>query len=113
MVDIDEGDHFGFLWRIVPDISFNGSTANNPSATISVVPRRNPGVGYDLTQGQLVTSAQDFSGTRNYTVELFTEYVYARARGRSMALRVESNTLGTQWQLGTPRLDFRLDGRKS
>jgi hypothetical protein len=28
-----------------------------------------------------------------------------------MAFKIESDTLGTQWQLGVPRIDVRPDGR--
>ena len=48
----------------------------------------------------------------NYTVQEFTEIVYTRVRGRQMAFKVSSDTLGTQWQLGVPRLDVRPDGRR-
>ena len=29
-----------------------------------------------------------------------------------MALKVSSDTVGTQWQLGVPRIDIRPDGRR-
>jgi hypothetical protein len=38
--------------------------------------------------------------------------VYTRLRGRQMAFRIESNTLGVTWQLGSPRMDIRPDGRR-
>jgi hypothetical protein len=45
-------------------------------------------------------------------VQQFTEIIYTRIRGRQIAFKVESNTIGTQWQLGTPRMDVRPDGRR-
>jgi hypothetical protein len=80
---------------------------------MGIRPRINPGSSYGFEEGSGVMSAQDFSNTRVYTVERFTQYVYARARGRQVAFRVGSTSLGTQWQLGVPRVDLRTDGRKA
>ena len=41
---------------------------------------------------------------------LYTNQVFIRARGRQMNFKIESNTVGTQWQLGMPRVDARPDG---
>lgn len=111
-VDIADGDQFGIMWRIVPDITFNGSNTNLPSAFMGVRPRVSPGSEYGFQAGSNVMSDDNFSSIRIYAVERFTQYVYARARGRQMAFRVGSTTLGTQWQLGVPRIDVRTDGRR-
>lgn len=113
--DIGDGHNYGFVWQIVPDITFDGSTTpapNYPTVTFTVRPRRNPGSNYGTSDEPSVTSTQSYAGQTTYNVQQFTQVVNARLRGRQMAFRVSSDTLGTQWQLGTPRLNVRPDGRK-
>jgi hypothetical protein len=105
-VDIGDGHNFGFVWRILPDVTFAGSTAQNPSCTMVVQPRINSGSAYGAPNAPTVTRTQSFP------VELYTGQVYTRIRGRQMAFRIESATLGTTWQLGAPRIDIRPDGRR-
>lgn len=113
--DIGEGNNYGFVWRMVPDISFNGSTTANPSfpeVKFTMRPRKNPGSAYTVASSPDVTSAQSYNTQHLYTVQEFTQLIYTRVRGRQMALRVESDSLGTQWQLGAPSMDIRADGRR-
>jgi len=117
--DIGDGHNYGFVWRMIPDITFNGSntsgtTTVNPEVNFTVRPRQNPGSAYSASNNPTVQSAaaQTYRTTTTYNVQEFTEIVYTRIRGRQMAFRVESNTRGTQWQLGTPRIDVRQDGRR-
>jgi len=117
--DIGDGHNYGFVWRLIPDITFNGSntsgtTTVNPAVNFTVRPRQNPGSAYSASNNPTVQSAaaQTYRTTTTYNVQEFTQIVYTRIRGRQMAFRVESNTRGTQWQLGTPRLDVREDGRR-
>lgn len=110
--DIGDGHNYGFVWRLIPDISFDGSTVNEPYATFTARPRYNPGAPYGTSGTPTVTSVQNYTNQRNYTVQEYTEIVYVRIRGRQMAFKVSSNSLGVQWQLGTPRIDVRPDGRK-
>ena len=110
--DIGDGHNFGFVWRILPDINFNGSSADNPSVTMTVRPRRNSGAPYGVADNPRVTSSDNFSTSNVYNIQEFTGQVYTRLRGRQLAFRIESNTLGTQWQLGSPRIDIRNDGRR-
>lgn len=110
--DIGDGHNFGFAWRLIPDISFNGSTSSSPSVTFTVLPRQNPGTSYGSSDLPLVTSAQSYVGQSTYDIQKFTEYAFCRLRGRQMSLVVSSNTTGVQWQLGVPRLDVRPDGRR-
>jgi hypothetical protein len=113
--DIGDGHNYGFVWRMIPDITFDGSstaTPNKPQVTFTVRPRYNPGAPYGTADTPLVTSAQSYNSQRNYTVQEFTQIVYTRLRGRQMAFKVSSNQLGCQWQLGTPRIDVRPDGRR-
>jgi hypothetical protein len=111
-VNIGDGHNYGFAWRMIPDITFDGSTVNNPSVTMTLRPRQNPGSDYSPAASPTVTSAQNYQGQRNYVVQQFTEIVYVRVRGRQMAFRISSNGLGVQWQLGVPSLDVRPDGRR-
>ena len=104
--DIGDGHNFGFVWRILPDVSFAGSTVQNPQVTMVVKPRTNSGTSYGAPNAPEVTN------TQRYPIELFTGQVYTRIRGRQMAFRIESAGLGAQWQLGAPRIDIRPDGRR-
>ena len=110
--DIGDGHNYGFVWRLIPDVSFSGSTAAAPSVDFTVRPRQNPGAAYGAADNPRVTGAQSYVTTVTYNVQQFTEQVYVRIRGRQMAFKVSNSTLGTQWGLGTPRIDIRPDGRK-
>ena len=119
--DIDDGQNFGFIWRLVPDITFRGSTATSPSVTMTILPSKNSGSGYydPMSVGGLnyesITNSGNQTitdGGRAYVIEQFTGQVYTRARGRQMSFSVYSNQLDTTWQLGAPRIDIRPDGRR-
>ena len=110
--DIGDGHNFGFVWRILPDITFNGSNVNEPKVVMTVRPRRNSGTQYGISDSPDVQSDQNYTGQRNYDVQLFDGQVYTRLRGRQMAFRITSTDLGVAWQLGTPRIDIRNDGRR-
>jgi len=110
--DIGDGHNFGFVWRILPDVNFNGSNVNAPSVTMTVKPRQNSGTAYGAADTPQVPSYNDYTMRGEYTVQQFDGQVYTRLRGRQLAFRIESNTLGTAWQLGTPRIDIRNDGRR-
>jgi len=104
--DIETGDRFAFVTRILPDITFEGSETTNPSAMLELLPRRFSGSAYtDKTVPAVIRSAAT-------PVEQYTEQVFVRYRGRQMAFRVSSHGRGVMWQLGTPRIDVRLDGKK-
>lgn len=113
--DIDDGHNYGFVWRMIPDITFDGSNTappENPRVNFTMRPKQNPGAPYNVAPSPLVRSAQNYGTVHTYNVQEFTQIVYTRVRGRQLAFRIESDTLGTQWQLGTPRLDVRKDGRR-
>jgi hypothetical protein len=110
--DIGDGHNFGFIWRLIPDITFDGSTSAAPSTNFTVRPRQNPGANYGSSDNPFVNSAQSYASTTTYNVQQFTQQVYVRIRGRQMAFRISSTDLGTQWQLGAPRIDVRPDGRR-
>jgi hypothetical protein len=110
--DIGDGHNFGFVWRLIPDITFDGSTSAAPSTNFTVRPRTFPGANYGSADDRAVTSAQSYASTTTYNVQQFTQQIYVRIRGRQMAFRISSTDLGTQWQLGAPRIDVRPDGRR-
>ncbi len=101
--DLVDGDQLILTKRIIPDVSFTGSTANNPAVTMYIKPRNFPGSAYTNTESQQVIET---------SVDIYTEQIFMRARARQMAIEIESTDLNVQWQLGSPRLDGRPDGRR-
>lgn len=110
--DIGDGHNFGYVWRILPDINFNGSNVNQPSVVMTLKPRVNSGSAYQTADTPVTTSSNNFTNVPQYTVQEFTGQVYTRLRGRQMAFRISSDGLGVAWQLGTPRIDIKNDGRR-
>ena len=110
--DIGDGHNFGFVWRILPDVNFNGSSTNQPSVTMTVKPRQNSGTPYGQADNPQVQSAQNYTTIPEYTIQQFDGQVYTRLRGRQMSFRIESTGVGVAWQLGSPRIDIRPDGRR-
>ena len=110
--DIGDGHNFGFVWRILPDVNFNGSNVNAPSVTMTIKPRVNSGTPYSAANSPRVTSADNYGTSQVYNIQEFTGQVYTRLRGRQLAFRIESDGLGVSWQLGVPRIDIRPDGRR-
>ena len=110
--DIGDGHNFGFVWRILPDVNFNGSTTNQPAVTMTVKPRENSGTPYGAADNPQVQSAQNYTTVPEYTIQQFDGQVYTRLRGRQMSFRIESTGVGVAWQLGSPRIDIRPDGRR-
>jgi hypothetical protein len=45
--DLEDGHQFAFIWRILPDITFDGSEIGNPSAVMTLLPMQNSGSGYN------------------------------------------------------------------
>jgi hypothetical protein len=106
-IDIGDGDQFSYIRRVIPDLTFNGSTnLSSPQATFTVKARNFPGATFDNT------ASGDAIRTASSPVETYTNQLHLRARGRSFALRVESEALGAKWKLGSPRIDIRPDGRR-
>jgi hypothetical protein len=105
--DIGDGDSVGFVWRMLPDISFIGSDSGGPTPQVEMTlfPMQNSGSGTQNSSTQPV-----LSGSTYVVPETFTGQIYTRVRGRQLIFKVRSNTLGTAWQLGAPRLDIRPDG---
>ena len=105
-MDIGDGDHFVFLKRLIPDITFSDSTATAPSANFTLEARNFPGENYTNSDTNPVIRSS------TVPVEQFTNVVNLRLRGRSFALKVESVDTGVGWRLGSPRVDMQQDGRR-
>lgn len=103
--DIQDGDQFMLTRRIIPDVNFEGSTANTPALDFMVKPRNFPGSTY-------AADSFDTQAVVQSSVNVYTDQIWVRARARQMALKVISSDLGVNWQLGSPRLDARTDGRR-
>jgi hypothetical protein len=104
--DLDDGDNFMLTRRILPDIGFDGSTqGTTPEVTLAVRPRNFPGSTFSA-------DAADTQRVIETSIGVYTDQVFVRARARQMALKIRSENLGVQWQLGAPRLDARPDGRR-
>jgi hypothetical protein len=111
-VDLDAGQHFQFIRRLQPDISFTGSQVDQPSVMLSLRVRDAPGARYRGLQEARAVSAQNFSGGQRHLVEEFTEEIYPRLRGQQVQFKIESDDIGVAWQGGVIRWDGRPDGRK-
>jgi hypothetical protein len=105
-IDIGDGEQLMFVRRMIPDVTFEGSTENAPVVSFSLLTRNFPGATFNETSSNTVTR------TSTTPVEQFTNQIFVRMRGRSIALKVENATTGVQWRLGTPRIDLRPDGRR-
>jgi hypothetical protein len=110
--DIDDGDHFGFVYRMLPDITFRGSDAASPQVTMTLIPMQNSGSGYNNPISAGGNSTATVTRTSTSVIEQFTGQVFVRVRGRQMIIQIESNQLGCAWQLGSPRIDIKQDGRR-
>lgn len=100
------GDNFVFLSKLIPDVTFDGSTSPSPNVDFTLETRRFPGTDYNQTVSSNVIRSS------TVPVEQFTDQVRLRMRGRSFALKIESDTTGVEWRLGTPRVELRPDGRR-
>jgi len=105
-MDIGEGDRFMLVSRLIPDMTFRDSTNIAPTATMTVKVRNYPGGNYTSSTGSSIEK------TASVPVEQYTDDVFLRLRGRSMAFKIESDDTGVAWRLGSPRVDIRPDGRR-
>ena len=106
--DIGDGLDFAYVWRILPDMTFDGSTSSSPKCQLTVKVRQNSGSAYTVGS----TDSQTVTRTATYPVEQYTGQVYTRVRGRQMAFRMASTDLGVFWQMGMMRIDVRPDGKR-
>jgi hypothetical protein len=109
--DIGDGHNFGFVWRVLPDLTFedstNSPTAVAPQVTMTLYGLTNSGSGSTSTANGTVVK-----GSTYVITEEFTGQIYTRLRGRQMIFKIGSNQINTRWQLGAPRIDIRPDGRR-
>ena len=116
--DIGDGHNFAFVWRMLPDLTFNGSTdGTTPSLTMQLLPLQNSGSGFNNPKsigGDSSSAEGTVTATQTYPIDLdtYNGQLNIRIRARQMAMKISSNTLGTQWQMGAPRIDIRPDGRR-
>ena len=110
--DLDDGHQFNFIWRVLPDITFDGSTATSPSATMTLLPMQNSGSGYNSPASEGGSNTGAITRSAVLPIEEFTGQINTRVRGRQMVMKIESTAAGVAWQLGAPRLDMRPDGRR-
>lgn len=105
-IEIESGDRFAFIKRIIPDIGFYDSTSATPSVTMTLKTQNFPGANYQNTTNSAI------SQTATIPIEQFTDQAFVRLRGRQMSFKVSSNTAGTFWTLGTPRVELQPDGKR-
>ena len=109
--DIGDGHNFGFVWRVLPDLTFENATSTPagalPSVAMTLQGLANSGSGVTSTASQPVSKSSTYVIT-----EQFTGQIYTRMRGRQMIFKISSNQINTTWQLGAPRIDIRADGRR-
>ena len=111
--DIDDGHNFGFIWRVLPDITFRNSTGElTPQCNMTLIPMKNSGSGFTTPASTNGTSSAQIQRIATAPIEEFTGQVYIRVRGRQLIFKVDSDRLGTTWQLGVPRLDIKKDGHR-
>jgi hypothetical protein len=111
--DIDDGHNFSFIWRVLPDVTFRGSSAASPSATMTLLPLQNSGSGYNNPASLGGSDNGVVTRIATVPIEEFTGQVNIRVRGRQLSIKMASDAVGVQWQLGSPRIEIRPDGRKS
>ncbi len=110
--DLDDGHSFVLINRMLPDVTFDGSSAANPAAIMTISPMSNSGSGYNNPLSEGGNSSATVTRSATVPIEQFTGQVYLRVRGRQIAFTMESTAEGVAWQLGSPRLDMRPDGRR-
>ena len=110
--DLDDGHKFALVNRVVPDITFDGSTADSPVVTMTLNPLASSGSGYNSPRSAGGVNNATVTRSATSPVEAYTDRIDIRVRGRQMSMRIESDALGVTWQLGAPRIDMRPDGRR-
>jgi hypothetical protein len=119
-VDIDDGDKYMLVRRVIPDVNFTGSETTNPVTGATIIPQATIIVGVRNFPGAAVSTVNEEGQptqanvvTATATIDQYTNQVFIRARGRQMNFKIGSDTVGTQWQLGLPRVDARPDGMRN
>jgi hypothetical protein len=110
--DLEDGHNFAFIHRVLPDVSFEGSTATAPSVDMTLLPLKNSGSGYQNPASEGGTNTATVTRSATVPIQEYTGQVFVRVRGRQLAIKVESSGEGVKWQLGSTRVDMRPDGRR-
>ena len=110
--DLDDGHQFMLMSRVLPDVSFEGSTADSPVINMTFFPLNASGSGYNSPTSESGVNTGAVTRSATSPVEAYTSQIHTRVRGRQMSMKIESSTTGVQWQLGSPRVDLRTDGRR-
>jgi len=110
--DLEDGDRFMLMSRVLPDVSFEGSTATNPAITMSFFPLASSGSGYNSPTSESGVSTGVATRSATSPVEVYTSQIHTRVRGRQLSMKIESSAAGVQWQSGATRIDIRPDGRR-
>ena len=110
--DLDDGDRFMLVNKMLPDMTFEGSTTGAPAATMTLNPLKDSGSGRYNPASVGGNSNATVTRTATVPVEEFTGQVFTRVRGRQMSIKIESTAAGVTWKLGAPRMDMRPDGRR-
>ena len=111
-VDIDDGERFSLVTRMLPDITFDRSTSAAPQVSMTVLPMKSSGQGYNDPLSVGGESVRDVIRSATVPVELYTSQINIRLRGRQMVMRIQAEEVGTAWQLGTPRVELTPSGRR-
>jgi len=105
--DLQEGNSFAFIRRMIPDIKFYGTNVASGVPQINMLLKTRNAPSESLT----TRATKDVSNN--------TDQVHVRARGRQAVLRLQSdddaavgNRTGYKWRLGFTRLDIQPDGRR-
>ena len=99
--DLQDGEHFVLLSRIIPDVKFTTATGSPTSNTTVTMTMK--GKNYPLETASTLSTS---------TIETTTTQSEIRGRARQAAIRIESSTTGMTWRLGDLRLELRPDGRR-
>lgn len=110
--DIGDGHNFGFVWRLIPDVTFRGSTTASPACVMTLLPLQNSGSGYNNPTSEGGVNNATVTRSATVPIEQFTGQVYVRVRGRQMSFKMYQSQLDATWQLGAPRIDIKPDGRR-
>ena len=111
-IKITENNNMGFIRKIIPDITFDGSSVASPSVLMTMKPVKNMGSGYNDPASESGESTGTVTRTSTSPIEAHTEQLYVRLRGRHMELTISNDTPGVRWQMGSPLIEVRPDGRR-
>ena len=104
-IDIDDGEKFSFIRKIIPDVKFFGTNSSDGQINFVLKTRNFPGDSLSTNSTSDVTSS--------------TQQNHIRARTRQMVFRAQSDDdaatsvrKGFKWRLGANRFDIRPDGKR-